>query len=325
MDAFVKQDRAVTAFAPATVANVVCGFDVFGFAVHDPGDTVRVRWSAQPSSTGAEVLIREISGDQGRLSLEGDRNTAGVAIVRLMESLGISRSVELEIRKGLPLGSGMGSSAASAVAALVGFNELAGLDLSRRDLLPFAMEAERMACGSAHADNAAPGLLGGFVLVRDYHPLDVISIPFPESLAAILVHPDIELKTRDARSVLRDTILLRDAVGQWGNTAGMVAGLMQGDFDLVSRCMVDRVAEPVRGLLIPGYGSVCAAARAAGAIGAGISGSGPTLFALCSDEKGDGISERIGQAMQQAFSDVGLSSTMYRSKLNSGGARILLT
>ena len=312
----------VSAFAPATVANVTCGFDVFGLAAEAPGDVVHLRWSATGSSKRVNIL--RISGDGGVLPTDGERNTAGVAILRLMRQYNIDRSVDLELDKGLPLGSGMGSSAASSVASLVAFNELAGLGLTPRQLLPFALESERMACGSAHADNVAPCLLGGFVLIRSYEPLDVISIPFSSGLRIVLVHPDIELQTRDSRKVLRASLSLPDAVRQWGNTAGVVAGLMSGDMELLSRSMVDHVVEPVRGLLIPGYDQVRSAALSAGAIGAGISGSGPSLFAICLPSAHDQeLPNRIGQAMQQAFTTAGLTSHFYVSGLSSTGATIL--
>lgn len=312
----------VSAFAPATVANVSCGFDVFGLAAEAPGDAVHLRWSA--SGTGRSVNILRISGDGGILPTDGERNTAGVAILRLMSQYGIDRAVDLELEKGLPLGSGMGSSAASSVAALVAFNKLAGLELTTRQLLPFALESERMACGSAHADNVAPCLLGGFVLIRSYEPLDVISIPFPSGLRIVLVHPDIELQTRDSRKVLRASLSLPDAVRQWGNTAGVVAGLMSGDMELLSRAMVDYVVEPVRSLLIPGYDRVRSAAMSAGAIGAGISGSGPSLFAICLPQEHDHeLPIRIGQAMQQAFTSAGLTSHYYVSGLSSTGAAVI--
>jgi len=309
----VNSSRQVRAFAPATVANVVCGFDVFGFAVHKPGDTVTLRWRDEPG-----VIITSITGDGGQLPLEAARNTAGAAVISFLEQAGIQRGVEMELAKGLPLGSGMGSSAASAVAALVAVNALSGCNLSRAELLPIAMESERLACGSAHADNAAPGLYGGFVLVRSYDPLDVVSIPFPDTLRCVLVHPDLELKTRDARRVLRGTLSLKDAVTQWGNTAGMVAGLMKGDLELIGRSMEDKVAEPVRSLLIPGYDQVRQAARAAGAIGCGISGSGPTMFAFC-----QGNTMHVADAMQRAFLAAGLSSSSYHSRVDQQGAIIL--
>ena len=305
----------VSAFAPATVANVVCGFDVFGFAVQEPGDVVNIKWSDKPG-----VIITKIEGDGGKLPREADKNTAGVAVQHFLTSAGIERGVEIELKKNLPLGSGMGSSASSAVAALVAINELVGNLKPREELLPFAMEAERVACGSAHADNIAPSLLGGFVLIRSYSPLDIVSIPYPENLCCVLVHPHIELKTKDARQLLRQTLSLRDAVQQWGNTAGLVAGLMKGDEELISRSMIDVVAEPARSLLIPGYDAVKVAARNTGAIGCGISGSGPTMFSICNT-----ISQAkvIGKSMSDAFQSSGLSSDIFISGLNKEGAKVL--
>jgi homoserine kinase len=309
----LKSKYEVTAFAPATVANVVCGFDVFGFAVHAPGDIVYMRRSDKSG-----IRIHAIHNDGGRLPLQADKNTAGVAVHSFLKQTGMDIGIEMEIQKGLPLGSGMGSSAASSVAALVAINALSGKNLSKVDLLPFAMEAERVACGSAHADNVAPALFGGFILVRGYSPLDVVEIPFPDDLYGVLVHPDFELKTRDARNLLRQSVPLYDAVRQWGNTAGLIAGLMKGDDGLIGRSMVDYVAEPVRSLLIPCYSQVKAAALAQGAIGCGISGSGPTMFAICRKD-----SSKIGAAMQQVFSDTGLKSSVYSSKLNPVGAVVI--
>jgi homoserine kinase len=252
--------------------------------------------------------------------LDSHKNTAGVAVNQLLTSLKINRGVEIELQKNLPLGSGMGSSASSAVAALVAVNTLTGDTYSRKELVSFALESERVACGSAHADNIAPSLLGGFVLIRSYDPLDIISIPFPENLCCVLVHPDIELKTKDARQLLKSTVPLRDAVQQWGNTAGLVAGLMKNDEALIGRAMVDLVAEPARALLIPGYDAVKVAAKAAGAIGTGISGSGPTMFALCNNLH---VAKQAGLAMMNAFKQAGLTSQQYLSSLNKEGARVI--
>jgi homoserine kinase len=311
----IRDEQIVTAFAPATVANVVCGFDVFGFAVDNPGDIVRARWTDQPG-----VTLSRIDGDGGFLPRESDKNTAGVAAQQLLTKLCIDRGVEIELEKNLPLGSGMGSSAASAVAALVAVNALAGNPFQKKELVAFALEAERVACGSAHADNIAPSLLGGFVLIRSYQPLDIVSIPYPEYLCCVLVHPDIELKTKDARQLLKPTVPLRDAVQQWGNTAGLVAGLMKQDDELIARAMHDAIVEPVRSMLIPGYDAVKASAKTAGALGAGISGSGPTMFALCNSLA---IAQQAGMAMMDAFKKAGLTSQSYISPLNKEGAKVV--
>jgi homoserine kinase len=308
--------KTVKAFAPATVANVSCGFDIFGFAVEHPGDEVILTLTKQPG-----VVIKKIEGDEGRLPLAAEKNTAGVAVLAFLKEIDSAAGVEITLQKNLPLGSGMGSSAASAVAALVAINHLMGNPLSKKELLPFAMEAERVACGSAHADNAAPSLLGGFVLVRGYDPLDVVSIPTPENLFCMLVHPHLELKTEDSRQVLRSTISLKDAITQWGNIAGLVAGLMKPDYGLIGRSLRDVVAEPVRALLIPGFDEMKEKAVQAGALGCGISGSGPTIFALCTERE---LANRAGKIIQQEFQKYKLESEVYVSRINNAGAKVIL-
>lgn len=308
--------KTIKAFAPATVANVSCGFDVFGFAVEQPGDEVTLTLTKKPG-----VVIKKISGDGGRLPLEAEKNTASVAVISFLKSIESDAGVEIELTKNLPLGSGMGSSAASAAAALAGINYLLGEPLSRRELLPFAMESERIACGSAHADNVAPSLLGGFVLIRGYEPLDVVSIPTPDNLFCTLVHPHLELKTQDSRQVLRSTIPLKDAITQWGNIAGLIAGLMKPDFGLIGRSLKDVVAEPVRALLIPGFDIIKEKAIEAGALGCGISGSGPTIFVLSTEKE---IAIRTGKVIQQEFKKLKLDSEVYISKINSTGAKVLV-
>jgi homoserine kinase len=307
--------KTVKAYAPATVANVSCGFDVFGFAVEEPGDEIQLTLTES-----SHVVIKQIVGDGGRLPLQAEKNTAGVAVLAFLKALNKTQGVEIVLNKNLPLGSGMGSSAASSVAALVGINHLMGEPFSRKELLPFAMEAERVACGSAHADNVAPSLLGGFVLVRGYDPLDVVSIPTPSNLYCTLVHPHLELKTEDSRQVLRHNISLKDAITQWGNIAGLVAGLMKPDYELISRSLHDVIAEPIRSLLIPGFDIMKAMAVKEGALGCGISGSGPTLFALSTDKA---LAGRIGAVVQQQFMKYELKSEIYVSRINDQGAKVI--
>jgi len=307
--------RTVRAFAPATVANVSCGFDVFGFAVDHPGDEVELQLTRGP-----EVVIKKIVGDGGRLPLDAQKNTAGVAVRAYLQALDSTQGVDIILYKNLPLGSGMGSSAASSVAALVGINHLMGEPLTKKELLPFAMEAERIACGAAHADNVAPSLLGGFILVRSYSPLDVVSIPTPSELFCTLVHPQLELKTEDSRQVLRSNIPLKDAITQWGNIAGLVAGLMKPDYGLIGRSLKDVVAEPVRSLLIPKFHAMKELAVEAGALGCGISGSGPTLFALSTEKQ---LACNIGKVIQEQFTKLSLKSEVYISRINERGARVL--
>jgi homoserine kinase len=307
--------KTVKAFAPATVANVSCGFDVFGFAVEAPGDEVILTLKSEPG-----VVVKKIEGDGGRLPLEAEKNTASVAVLSFLKALNRQDGVEVILKKNLPLGSGMGSSAASAAAALVGINHLLGEPFDRKALLPFAMEAERVACGSAHADNVAPSLLGGFVLIRGYEPLDVVNIPTPENLFCTLVHPHLELKTSDSRQVLRASISLKDAITQWGNIAGLVAGLMKPDYALIGRSLKDVIAEPVRSLLIPGFDIIKEKAVEAGALGCGISGSGPTIFALSTERS---VAQKVGKTIQEQFSKLKLDSEIYISKINTEGAKVL--
>ncbi|MBT1709350.1 homoserine kinase [Fulvivirgaceae bacterium PWU5] len=307
--------KSVRASAPATVANVSCGFDIFGFAVASPADEVVVTLTDKPG-----VVIREIVGDDGRLPLDASRNTSGVAVIEFLKAIKSEQGAEITLYKHLALGSGMGSSAASSVAALVAINHLHGEPLSRKELLPFAMESERIACGSAHADNVAPSLLGGFVLIRGYDPLDVTSIPTPAGLFCTLVHPHLELKTEDSRRVLKATIPIKDAITQWGNIAGLVVGLMKPDFGLIGRSLKDVVAEPIRSVLIPGFDRIKEEAVKAGALGCGISGSGPTIFALSTDAA---TAQRVGEAMQAQFTDLKLKSDVFVSEINNAGAKIL--
>ena len=225
------------------------------------------------------------------------------------------------LKKNLPLGSGMGSSAASSVAALVAINHLFDNRLTKEELLPFAMEAERIACGSAHADNVAPSLLGGFVLIRGYEPLDVTRIPTPDNLFCTLVHPHLELKTSDSRRVLKPSIPLKDAITQWGNIAGLVVGLMKPDYGLISRSLNDVVAEPIRSVLIPGFDDIKAEAIRQGALGCGISGSGPTIFSISNDRA---TAERVGKALQEKFTALKLNSDVFVSKINQQGAAVVI-
>ncbi len=305
----------IKAFAPATVANVCCGFDVLGFAVDFPGDEVMLTLNMSQ-----EITLSKIVGDGGRLPLDATKNTAAVAVQSFLKSIGKQQGVEIELYKNLPLGSGMGSSAASGVAALVAINHLMGNPLTRGQLVVHAMEAERIACGSAHADNVAPCLMGGFVLVRDYNPLDVIKIPATKNLYATLVHPHIELKTSDSRRVLKPTVNLKDAIAQTGNIAGLMIGLMGKDYSLISRSLQDKIAEPIRSAFIPGFEQVREAAVMAGALGCGISGSGPTMFALSTDHA---KATKVGEVMQLEFLKNNLKSEVYVSKVNQEGARIL--
>lgn len=309
------KNRTIRAYAPASIGNVSCGFDVMGMAVEAPGDEVIITLN----DTGI-VTIKNIEGDNGKLPRIAEENTAGVAVIEYLRTIGSKQGAEITLIKNLPLGSGMGSSAASAVAAVVAINALFDNRLPKKELLPFVMQAEFVACGSAHADNAAPSLLGGLILIRDNHPLDIIEIPTPAELMCVLVHPHVEVKTRDARQVLKQSVPLKDAITQWGNTAALVAGMMKPDYELIGRALQDVVAEPVRAVLIPGFHHIKAKAVDGGALGCGISGSGPTMFAFCKNKV---IANNVGQIMQQQFKAIGLPSEVYVSGVNKEGARII--
>ncbi len=307
--------KELRVFAPATVANVACGFDIFGFALDRPGDELTVRLVAEPG-----VKITKISGDQGRLSRDAQRNTAGISVIKLLEYLNVEQGVEIELVKKMPLGSGLGSSGASAAGSVFAVNTLLGSPLSRKELIPFAMEGERVACASPHADNVAPSLLGGFILVRSYEPLDVISIPIKQKIYCSLLVPKIEIRTESSREILPKAINLSQMVKQTGNAAALIAGLMQGDFAIIAKSLMDIIAEPVRSQLIPGFYAIKNAALAAGALGCSISGSGPTIFAISSSEEN---AKDVGKRMYDTCLAQGLSCEIYLSGINQQGVVII--
>lgn len=305
-----------SAYAPATVSNVACGFDVLGFALDEPGDVV----SAAPAD-GPGVTIAAVHGDGGRLTLDAARNTAGAAARALLDALGTTRGVALTVHKGLPLASGVGSSGASAVAAVVAVNELLGRPAPLDLLLRCAMAGEAAGCGASHPDNVAPALHGGFVLARGATPPDIVRLPVPEGLACAVLHPRIEVETGAARALLGDSVPLSAAVRQWGNLGGLVAALYTGDTALLSRSLEDVVAEPRRAGLVPGFFAVKAAAIDAGALGCSLSGSGPSVFALARslDE-----ARRAGEAMARAFAAAAsVGADLWVSPVGTRGARVV--
>ncbi|MCF7862037.1 homoserine kinase [Candidatus Woesearchaeota archaeon] len=306
--------RKIKVFAPATVANVACGYDIMGFAVDKPGDEVLAELT---NETG--VVISKITGDGRKLPLEPEKNTAGVAVQSFLNRIRADKGVRLEINKMMPLGSGLGSSAASAVAAVYAVNELFGKPLSKDELLPFTVEAESVACGSGHADNVAPALYGGFVIIKDYHPLKVISIPAPELYCAVL-HPDVIIRTEDARSILRMDVQLKDVVTQCSNVAGLVSGLFLKDYELIRDSLHDVIVVPHRSKLIPGFFKAVEAAREAGALGASISGSGPSIFALCKTSQ---IAKDSGEAMKGIYQSMDIDCQLYISPINPDGPKII--
>lgn len=304
--------------APASVANVACGYDIMGFALENLGDRVTI--ALNPDTLKDTMIVNE--GKYGSfIPVERKKNTATVAVDAYLKAIGrenLSYSIWLE--KNLPLGSGLGSSASSAVAAVYGMNYLLGNPLAAKELIPFAMEGERVACGAAHADNVAPSLLGGFTLIRSYSPLDIIEIPSPQNLYAVVAHPEIELKTSDARRILKKEIDLKDAVKQSANTAGFITGLLTNNFSLIGRSMEDVLAEPQRMQLIPGFEEVKKEVMKSGAIGFGISGSGPSVFAFC---EGGELAGKIKQKIKNSFEGMGLHCDVFISGLNASGAKVI--
>jgi len=306
---------SIRVFAPATVANVACGFDIFGLAVDNPGDEVILT-----RRDDHRIIIQEITGDGGKLTLDETKNAVSVPIIKYLAHLGLQTGFDIVLHKKMALGSGLGSSSASSVAGIFAANKLLGEPLSTAQLLPFAMEGERVACGSAHADNVAPALMGGFVVIRSYAPLDVFKIPVPENLYVSLIHPDIEVNTKDARHILKNEVSMNKAISQMGNVSGMVAGLMSSDYGLIGRSMVDFIIEPIRSILIPQFFEVKMAAIDNGALGCSISGAGPSIFAF---SEGRETAEKVAAAMKAEFEKVNIQATTYVSTINGAGPKIL--
>jgi homoserine kinase len=306
--------RIIRAFAPATVANVGPGFDVLGFALREPGDVVEVRRRKEP---GVSITWIDSSFP---LPVDVRRNTAGIAVRAMLEALRIRGGVEMMLRKRIPLGSGMGGSAASSVAAAVAANALFGEPFEPRELLPFIQAGERAVSGWGHLDNASASLLGGLILIRSYEPLEVIRLPLDGWPLVVMVHPNMELRTVLARKVLRKEIPLRAVVRQMGHMGAMMVGLMRRDAGLVGRAMEDFIVEPRRARLIPGFPDVKAAALKHGALGCTISGGGPSVFAFV---RSRAVAERVGGAMRRAFARHGMGSTMFVSTISRQGARVL--
>ncbi len=305
---------SVTVYAPATLSNLGSGFDIIGLAIDKPGDFAHARRRKQP---GLSFSLQAKRNDLP----SGMNNVAAHVSSLLLNEMNPPFGVELSLLKRMPIGSGLGSSGASSVAALVAVNALLSKPLRRIDLLRFAIEGERMASGSPHADNVAPCLLGGAVIVRSYDPLDVVSLPVRNSIFWVVVHPHLVVRTAEARNVLPHDVPLRSAVRQWGNVGGLVAGLTQGNAKLVGTCTEDIIIEPARRHLTPGFAEVKAAALNAGAWGCTFAGSGPSLFAVTDSAL---KAKRVASAMKRAFrSAAAVESDAYISKVNTRGAAIV--
>jgi homoserine kinase len=304
--------QQVTIQAPATVANLVCGFDILGMCLDQPYDLMEVRLLDQPG-----IIIT--SKDGFPLPADPAKNTAGAPLIAMLEELDRPIGFEVIISKHIKPGSGIGSSAASAAGAVVAANHLLGNIFSKEDLVRFALFGEKVASGVKHADNIAPCIYGGITLIRSIFPLDIIPIPAPR-LHVTVVHPQIEVRTSDARQILRKQVLLKDAIRQWGNIAGLVAGLIKEDYDLIGRSLEDVIIEPVRSILIPGFHEVKEKCKAAGALGGGISGSGPSVFMLSKDEP---TAHAVQKIMQEIYTRIGLDHHTYVTTINQQGVKII--
>jgi homoserine kinase len=252
--------------------------------------------------------------------LDPAKNTVSASVMSLLKNLGREDvGFNLKLKKKMPMGSGLGSSSASAVAGLFAANELLGKPLSKIELLPYAMEGEALACGHGHADNVAPALFGGFTLIKSYDPLEVIALPVPKLYCALL-YPHVDVPTRDARQIIRSKVLLKDAVTQWGNIAGLISSLYTHDYDLLGRCLKDVIVEPIRSILIPEFDRMKEIAMENGALGFGISGSGPTVFSLY--RSGDDA-QKVLQLLKKLLANIGVESNIYLSEINETGPMVL--
>ncbi len=307
-------EKKVKVFAPATVANVGCGYDVLGFALHNPGDEV-----IMTANESGRVTLDHVEGDEGRLPRDPGKNIVTAVVNYYLDKIDKKQGVGVKLYKKMPFGSGLGSSSASAVAGLVAINQLMGNVLTREELLPLAMEGERLACGNAHADNVAPSLLGGVVLIRSYDPLDIIRLPYPENLYCGILYPHVEIPTLQARKILKTNVAITDAIKQWGNIGGLVAGFCMRDIQLIGRSLEDYIIEPVRAMLIPRFYEMRAIAMENNAIGFGISGSGPSVFTFCESKETATI---ILDKQKEILKEDDIEANAYYSAVNPLGATI---
>lgn len=305
-------NKKITIHAPGTIANMVCGFDILGLALEEPFDIMTLEITERP---GLEIVHVDDFG----LPTVPSQNVSGASLIALIEEKGPLPGLKLTIDKKIMPGSGLGSSAASAAGAVFAANELLGLKLSHNELIKYAMFGEKLASGVKHADNITPCIVGGVTLIRAIQPLDVISISAPE-LHITVVHPQIEVKTSDAREILKKEVRLKEAIRQWGNIAGLVAGLMKGDHALIGRSLEDVIIEPARSILIPGFDEIKNNCLAAGALGGGISGSGPSIFMLSKEKE---IAVQVENEMKKTYQKIKVPHMTYVTKLNTNGIRIV--
>ncbi|WP_419494227.1 homoserine kinase [Chryseobacterium bernardetii] len=297
---------------PATVANLVCGFDILGMAVNEPYDEMEIRLLETP-----EIIIKH--KDSFGLPEEPAKNVAGVVLLKIQEHYHLKNGFEVIIHKHIKPGSGLGSSAASAAGAAMGANIVLGNIMSKDEMVHFAMFGEELASGVRHADNIAPCIYGGITLVKSTNPIDIIPLNAPDLFVAA-VHPQVEVKTSDSRQILKKNITLKSAVEQWGNIAGLVAGIQKNDFALIGRSLNDVIIEPVRSILIPRFDEIKSKSLQLGALGGGISGSGPSIFMLAEKKE---TAEKIAGIMKSMYNEINIDNFVYVSKINPAGIEII--
>jgi homoserine kinase len=309
----MREQRNIKILAPATIANLVCGFDILGLALNNPQDEMEL-------TLINSLVIRIKHIDDYNLPTEPAKNVAGAALIALMEEYPDKNiGFELTINKIIKPGSGLGSSAASSAGAVVGANHLLNNYFSKQDLVRFAMNGEKVASGVKHADNITPCIYGGVTLIRSIFPLDIIPLAAPLMYVTV-VHPQIEVKTSDARQILRKEVQLKDAIKQWGNIAGLVAGFLQNDYELISRSLEDVIIEPIRSILIPGFDEVKTQCKEAGALGGGISGSGPSVFMLSKEEH---TAKNVEQIMKNIYDKIGVEYHTHVTTINNDGVKVV--
>ena len=304
----------IKVFAPASIANVSCGFDVLGFAIEELGDILEV----EKNDTG-KLVIESIEGAEG-IPFEADQNITTIAAQALLDDYGSNQGFTFRITKTVMAGSGLGSSASSAAAGAFAVNELLGQPYNKDELVRYSGLGEKVASNQLHHDNVAPSVLGGFVIVRSNEPLDVLSIPYPEDLHVVIVHQLVEIKTQQAKKMLGRDMSISNAVIQFGNIAGLVSGMIQKDYEVIGRSMVDVLAEPKRSKLIPRYDEVKQFILDAGAIGCNIAGSGPAIFAFC---KGEQDAKIVLDAAKSVFENDDVDVNFYISKINPEGVKVI--
>ncbi|MBY0378841.1 MAG: homoserine kinase [Burkholderiales bacterium] len=307
--------KSIKVFAPASSANLNCGFDILGFALNSIGDEIILQLSSKKG-----LRIKKITGDNGILPLDIKKNTASVAINSLLKHKNIECGLELTINKKMPLESGLGSSAASSVAAVYALNMLLDLNLPKLELIKYAMDGEFIASGTYHADNVAPSMLGGITLIRDARIPDVVQVPTPKSLFYSIIHPKLEINTKLAREILKNYVSLKDCITQAANIGGLVCGLCTNNYELISRSLTDVIVEPSRMTLIPNFKQIKESAILAGALGFGISGSGPSLFALADSQQ---VAMLVAEVMQKEFDKININSTKYVGIINHAGVIVV--